>query len=134
MYFPDAAAIGAIVMNAWTKASMNMTATNPTIISFETMARRLVSSANRRQNRICKVANDYKFEVIYLATGTRDRPGGQHAGTPPSAVRVTHIDSGIMAQCGEHRSQFHNRQTAIEMVEWGLVACGWPVPSVTQGE
>ena len=74
------------------------------------------------------MADDYKVEVIYLGTGTTKSPGGQHAGTPASAVRVTHIESGIMAQCGEQRSQHKNRQTAMEMVEWGLVACGWPVP------
>lgn len=65
---------------------------------------------------------DYSVEVIYTQTGTTQRPGGQHAGSPATEIRVTHKPTGIMAQCGWHRSQHKNRQTALEMVEWAL--CG----------
>lgn len=61
---------------------------------------------------------DLKVEIIYLQTGTAQSPGGQHAGSPPTAVRVTHIPTLTMAQCGLHRSQHKNRQTALEMLEW----------------
>ena len=80
----------------------------------------------RRRDDRMEADENFKIEVIYIATGTRERPGGQHAGTPPSAVRVTHLPSGIMAQCGEQRSQHKNKATALEMVQWGLLACGWP--------
>jgi protein subunit release factor A len=64
--------------------------------------------------------DDYKIEVIYEQTGTTERPGGQHAGSPACSVRVTHIPTGIMAQCGIFSSQFRNKKTAIEMIEWAL--------------
>ena len=80
-----------------------------------------------------RMSDDYKTELIYLGTGTTQSPGGQHAGSPPSAVRITHVPTGIMAQCGEHRSQHKNRITAMEMVHWGLISCGYPTPSPTQG-
>lgn len=68
---------------------------------------------------------DFKIDLIYLQTGTTERPGGQQAGTPATAVRVTHIPTGLMAQCGEGRSQHRNRLIAGEMLEWGLAAIGW---------
>lgn len=65
---------------------------------------------------------DIKIELIYRGTGTTQPPGGQHAGSPPTDIRVTHIPTGIMAQCGEHRSQHKNRTVCIEMIEWALVS------------
>lgn len=59
-------------------------------------------------------------EVIYLQTGTTEYPGGQHAGTPVSSIRVTHIPSGVMAQCGACRSQHKNRTIAVGMIEAAL--------------
>lgn len=59
-------------------------------------------------------------EVIYLQTGTTEMPGGQHAGTPASSIRVTHIPSGVMAQCGACRSQFKNKAVALGMIEAAL--------------
>lgn len=77
-------------------------------------------------------AEELKIEVIYLGTGTTHRPGGQHAGSPPTAIRVTHIPTGLMAQCGElYRSQHMQKQIAAEMIEWGLLAAGWE-PSETR--
>jgi len=63
---------------------------------------------------------DFKIEVIYEQTGTTQRPSGQQAGMPASSVRITHIPSGIMAQCGFYSSQFKNKQMAMEMLEWAL--------------
>ena len=82
------------------------------------------------------MSDDFKIELIYRQTGTTQSPGGQHAGTPAHDVRVTHIPTNIMAQCGEHRSQHKNKQTALEMIEWALEACGYdllpapPAPEV----
>jgi len=61
-----------------------------------------------------------KTEIIYRRTGTTEMPGGQHAGTPASDIRITHIPSGVFAQVGVSRSQHKNRLIAIEMIEAAL--------------
>jgi len=61
-----------------------------------------------------------RVEIIYQQTGTTEMPGGQHAGTPASSIRVTHIPSGVMAECGACRSQFKNKAIAIGMIEAAL--------------
>lgn len=66
--------------------------------------------------------DDYKVETIYVQTGTTQVPGGQYAGMPATDIRVTHIPTGVMAQCGLHRSQHKNRQIAMEMIEWALAS------------
>ena len=45
--------------------------------------------------------DDCIVERIYLQTGTTERPGGQQAGIPATAVRITHEPTGTMAQFGE---------------------------------
>jgi protein subunit release factor A len=66
--------------------------------------------------------NELKVEVIYLQTETTERPGGQHAGTPASSIRITHLPSGVHAQCGACRSQHKNKVVAIEMLEAALTS------------
>ena len=46
--------------------------------------------------------------------------GGQQVGTVDTTVIVEHLPTGLTASCGVHRSQLKNRDTAIEMIEWGL--------------
>ena len=60
------------------------------------------------------------IEIIYLQTGTTQCPGGQHAGTPASKIRVTHIPTDIVAECGVSRSNHKNRTIAIGMIEAAL--------------
>jgi len=70
------------------------------------------------EHRDLEIKNEDIRVDVYSASG----PGGQSVNTSNSAIRITHLATGVMAQCQDQKSQQQNKEKALAVLRSRVVA------------